>query len=136
MPVELGVSRIRSEEALGKVRGLVADAFNEHGATEIKEGSDEAQRCGGALQPVFTHTLMAGLIPPFSAFLLEILRHYRIHHSLHLRVSLRGFPWRRAIRGLLPPLLQSSDELARHHRLRLLPPGAQGVRRHHLHGGD
>ena len=31
VPVVLGVSRIRSEEALAKVCGLVADAFNEHG---------------------------------------------------------------------------------------------------------
>ena len=67
-----GVSRIRSEEALAKVRGLVADAFNEHSAI-VRAGSDEAQRRGMVLPPVFTHALMAGLIPPFSAFLLEIL---------------------------------------------------------------
>ena len=41
-PMALGVSRFRSEEALTKVRGLVADAFNEHGSTEVKAGSDEA----------------------------------------------------------------------------------------------
>ena len=82
-PMVLGVSRFRSEEALAKVRGLVADAFNEHGSTEVRAGSDEAQRRGGVLQPVFTHALMAGLIPPVCAFLLEILRHYRIH-LLHL----------------------------------------------------
>ena len=87
MPVALGVSRIRSEEALAKVRGLVADAFNEHGATEVKAGSDEARRHGGARQPIFTHALMAGLVPPFSAFFLEILRHYRIH-LLHLHRAL------------------------------------------------
>ena len=68
----LAVSRIRSEEALAKVRSLVADAFNEHGSIEVRAGSDEAQQRGGVLQPIFTHALMAGLIPPFSAFLLEI----------------------------------------------------------------
>ena len=82
-PMTLGVSRYRSEEALAKVRGLVADSFNEHGSTEVRAGSNEAQRRGGPLQPVFTHALMAGMIPPFSAFLLEILRHYQIH-LLHL----------------------------------------------------
>ena len=41
-PVVLGVSRFRSEEALAKVRGLVADAFNEGGATDIRVGSDAA----------------------------------------------------------------------------------------------
>ena len=45
----------------------------EHGSTEDRAGSNEAQRRGGTLQPVFTHALMAGLI----------LRHYRIH-LLHL----------------------------------------------------
>ena len=31
VPAVLGVSRIRSEEALAKFCGLVADAFKEHG---------------------------------------------------------------------------------------------------------
>ena len=39
------------------------------------------------MQPVFTHALMAGLVPPFSAFFLEILRHYRVH-LLHLHPTL------------------------------------------------
>ena len=46
-PMALGVSRFRSEEALAKVRGLVADAFNEHGSTEVRAGSDKAQRRAG-----------------------------------------------------------------------------------------
>ena len=83
MPAVLGASRFRNEEALAKVLGLVADAFNEGGATEIRVSSDEARRRSGALQPVFTHALMAGLVSPFSAFFLEILRHYRIY-LLHL----------------------------------------------------
>ena len=85
-PMALGVSRFRSDKALAKVRSLVADAFNEHGSTEVRAGSNEAQRRGGPLQPVFSHALMAGLIPPFSAFCLEILRHYHIH-LLHLHPS-------------------------------------------------
>ena len=44
MPMVLRVSRFRSEEALAKVRGLVTDAFNEHGSTEVRAGSDEADR--------------------------------------------------------------------------------------------
>ena len=86
-PVVLGASCFCSEEALAKVRGLVADAFNKGGTIEVRVGSDEAWRCSGALQQVFTHALMAGLVPPFSAFFLEILRHYRIHllTSIQLR---------------------------------------------------
>ena len=82
-PVVLGVSRFRIKEAITKVRGLVADAFNEGGTTDVRVGSDTSQQCSGALQPVFTHALMAGLVPPFSAFLFEILQHYQIH-LLHL----------------------------------------------------
>ena len=85
-PVVLGASRFRSEEALAKVRGLVAEAFNENGATGVRAGSVEVQRHSGALQPVFTHALMAGLVPPFSIFFLEILRHYRVH-LLHLHLT-------------------------------------------------
>ena len=48
-PMTLGVSRYRSEEALAKVRGLVADSFNEHGSTEVRAGSNEAQQRGGPL---------------------------------------------------------------------------------------
>ena len=42
-PVVLGASRFRSEEALAKVRGVVADAFNEGGTTDIRVGSDAAR---------------------------------------------------------------------------------------------
>ena len=48
-PVALGVSRIRSEEALAKVCSLVVDTFNEHSSTEVRAGSHEAQRRGGVL---------------------------------------------------------------------------------------
>ena len=37
-PMTLGVSRYRSEEALAKVCGLVADSFNEHGSTGSEPG--------------------------------------------------------------------------------------------------
>ena len=51
-PMMRGVSRFRSEEALAKIRSLVTDSFNEHGSTEDRAGSNEAQRRGGPLQPV------------------------------------------------------------------------------------
>ena len=41
------------------------------------------QRRSGPTQPIFVHALRAGLVPPFSAFFMEILRHYQIH-LLHL----------------------------------------------------
>ena len=69
-PAVLGISRYRSEEAISKVRGLVGDAFSEWGTTEIRVGSDTVHRRSGLLQPVFVHALMAGLVPPFSSFLL------------------------------------------------------------------
>ena len=34
-PTMLGISRFRSEEAIAKVRGLVADASNEWGSTDV-----------------------------------------------------------------------------------------------------
>ena len=83
-PAVLGIPRYRSEEAISKVRGLVGNAFSEWGGTEIRADSDMVQRRSRPLQPVFMHALIAGLVPPFSSFLLQILRHYQIH-LLHLR---------------------------------------------------
>ena len=82
-PVVLGVSRHPNEETLAKVRGLVGDASNKWGAIEVHPGYNTVQWRSGSLQPVYVHALIAGLVPPFSSFLLEILRHYQIH-LLHL----------------------------------------------------
>ena len=40
-PAVLGASRFRDEEDLARVHGLVADAFNEGGATDVRAGSGE-----------------------------------------------------------------------------------------------
>ena len=60
-------------EAIAKVRHLVAAGCNEHGVTELRPSGS---RLDEAFYPVFIHTLYAGLVPPFSDFLLAILETY------------------------------------------------------------
>ena len=66
--------------ALARVRHLVAASSNEHGATELRPSGS---RLAEGFYPVFIHTLYAGLVPPFSEFLLAILEVYQIQ-LLHL----------------------------------------------------
>ena len=69
--------------AIAKVRHLAAADSNEQGATEMRP-------CGSRLAEgfytIFLHTLYAGLVPPFSDFLLAILETYQIH-LLHLHAN-------------------------------------------------
>ena len=55
---------------VAKVRHLAAASTNEHGATEMRPAGS---RLTEAFYPIFLHTLYAGLVPPFSDFLLAIL---------------------------------------------------------------
>ena len=66
--------------AIVKVRHLVAASSNEHGATEMRPTGG---RITEGFYPIFLHTLYAGLVPPFSDFLLAILEVYQIQ-LLHL----------------------------------------------------
>ena len=62
----------------------MGEKTNNWGETELNPGSGAIQQQAGPMQPVFVHDLKAGLVPPFSSFLLAILAHYQIH-LLHLQ---------------------------------------------------
>ena len=66
--------------AIARVRHLAAASTNEHGATEMRPADS---RLTEGFYPIFLHTLYAGLVPPFSEFLLAILEVYQIQ-LLHL----------------------------------------------------
>lgn len=70
-----------NEKALSKVRNLVADRTNEHGATALKPAA-HGKRLRGFF-PIFQHCLAAGLVPPFSPFLEAVLAYYQVQ-LLHL----------------------------------------------------
>ena len=78
-PAPLPASRITAE-GLARAQHLVAARSNEHGATNIRLAG-RALREG--YYPIFLHCLYAGLVPPFSPFLLAILEAYQIQ-LLHL----------------------------------------------------
>ena len=70
-----------NDKALDKVRFLVADRTNEHGATALKAAAHGKRPRG--FFPVFQHCVAAGLVPPFSPFLEGVLAFYQIQ-LLHL----------------------------------------------------
>ena len=73
-------SRVGSA-GIDKVRYLASAKTNEHGATRMEP--DGSSRLREGYYHIFLHTLFAGLVPPFSAFLLAILEVYQIQ-LLHL----------------------------------------------------
>ena len=74
-------TRFSTPEALDRLKVLVAGRNNEHGATGIKAA--RFSRLAAGWYPVFVHTLFAGLVPPFSSFMVEVLDFYQIQ-LLHL----------------------------------------------------
>ena len=66
-------SRINAA-GIDKVRHLAAAKTNEHGATSMKPAGSSKLREG--YYPIFLHTLFAGLVPPFSDFLMVVLETY------------------------------------------------------------
>ena len=74
-------TRIHTAEALDKIRLMAAGKNNEHGASVLKA----ARFCklAAGLYPIFLQTIFAGLVPPFSPFLEEVLAFYQIQ-LLHL----------------------------------------------------
>ena len=73
-------TRVRAA-ALEKVRHLAAASTHELGATSMEAFG--SSKVGAGYYPIFLHTLYAGLVPPFSSFLMGILEAYRIQ-LLHL----------------------------------------------------
>ena len=62
--------------AIERVRHLAAAGTNKHGATEMRPAGS---RLDDGFYPIFIHNLYAGLVPPFSDFLLSILEIGRAH---------------------------------------------------------
>ena len=83
-PAVLEASKVLDAEGLARDLPLVAGPSNKFGETRIFPGSAVVERSTGSIQPVFLHSLIAVLIPPFSDFFLAILTHYDIH-LLHLQ---------------------------------------------------
>ena len=79
----LGRSRVLNDEAMDKVRPMLASSFNEWGETVAWPASRTRTAQTATEVPIFIDALWAGLIPPFSAFFNAVLEHYQIH-MLHL----------------------------------------------------
>ena len=79
----LGRSRVLNDEAMDKVRPMLASSFNEWGETVAWLASRTRMARAATEVPIFIDALWVGLIPPFSAFFNAVLEHYQIH-MLHL----------------------------------------------------
>ena len=85
-PVVLEASKILDVGDLDRIFPLVAGPSHKYGETRIFPGSAVVERNEGSVQPVFLHSMVSGLVPPFSDFFLAILTHYDIH-LLHLQLN-------------------------------------------------
>ena len=79
----LGRSRVLNDEAMDKVRPMLASSFSEWGETVAWPASRTRMARAATEVPIFIDALWASLIPPFSAFFNAVLEHYQIH-MLHL----------------------------------------------------
>ena len=62
---------------------LMTVAQSSKGATVLKAGSDQPEGKGSTFYPLFVSAIIAGLVPPFSEFFLDVLRLYNLQ-ALHL----------------------------------------------------
>ena len=74
-------TRIHTTEALDKIRLMATGKDNEHGASILKAA--RFGKLAAGLYPILFQTIFAGLVPPFSPFLEEVLAFYQIQ-LLHL----------------------------------------------------
>ena len=79
----VGRSLVLNQEAMDKVRPMLASSFNEWGKTVVWPASRARVDRTATEVPFFIDALWAGLVPPFSAFFNAVLAHYQIH-MLHL----------------------------------------------------
>ena len=79
LPAALPASRI-TVKMLDKARRRAATQTNEHGVTDMRLADSKPAE---GYYPIFLHTLYAGLVPPFSPFLMAVLETYQIQ-LLHL----------------------------------------------------
>jgi hypothetical protein len=76
-------SRIKSNRELQTVREMVRSKNNEWGATRIWHGRTPQETLPVMAQPLFLFSIFAGMVLPFSPFLLAILETYGIQ-AIHL----------------------------------------------------
>jgi hypothetical protein len=76
-------SRIKSSRELQTIREMVGSKKSEWGATHIWHDRTPRDTLPTMVQPVFLFSVFAGLVPPFSPFLLAILETYGIQ-AIHL----------------------------------------------------
>ena len=74
---------LHNQEAMDKVRPMLASSFNEWGRTVAWPVSQACVDRTATEVPFFIDALWAGLVPPFSTFFNAVLAHYQIH-MLHL----------------------------------------------------
>ena len=72
-----------SEKNLVATRLMTAVEGNEMGETELRDGSAEPEAKGSTFYPFFMNVVITGLVPPFSEFFYDVLRHNRLQ-ALHL----------------------------------------------------
>lgn len=65
------------------MRLLTVGESNEWGKTELQPASDEPEPEGSTLFPLFSSSIVVGLVPPFSDFFYEVLEHYGLQ-AFHL----------------------------------------------------
>ena len=82
----LGRPLVLNDEAMDKVRPMLASSFNEWGETVAWPASRARITRAATEVPIFIDALWASLIPPFSAFFNALLEHYRIQ-MLHLTLN-------------------------------------------------
>ena len=73
---ELGRPLVLNDEAMDKVRPMLASSFNEWGDTAAWPASRARIARATTEVPIFVDALWDGLIPPFSAFFNAVLEHY------------------------------------------------------------
>jgi hypothetical protein len=83
LPAPLLNSRIKGDRELQTVREMVGSKNSEWGATRIWHGRTPQDTLPATAQPFFLFTVFAGMLPPFSPFLLVILETYEIQ-AIHL----------------------------------------------------
>ena len=72
----VGRSLVLNQEAMDKVRPMLASSFNEWGKTVAWHASRASIDRTYTKVRFFVDALWAGLVPPFSAFFSEVLSHY------------------------------------------------------------
>jgi hypothetical protein len=71
-------SRVKSDHELQTIREMVGSKNSEWGATRIWHGRMPQSSLPTTAQPFFLFSIFAGMVPPFSPFLLAILETYGI----------------------------------------------------------